>query len=103
MVQTTQTQDNTLNFYELDWRIDHLIGDLKYDVWLKTSSEWEDISDVLDNRKNLILPEPIEFESLEEDLAKTDYPSIVITFQLCPNKCWMYYFQSKTFHIKLFL
>jgi hypothetical protein len=32
MVQTTQTQDNTLNFYELDWRIDHLIGDLKYDV-----------------------------------------------------------------------
>jgi hypothetical protein len=72
MMQTVQ--DTTPRFYKLDWNIEHLTGDLEYDVWLKNSSEWQDISDVLDNRRNLVLPEPIEYESIEKILVNTDYP-----------------------------
>ncbi len=67
-------QDITSRFYELDWNIEHLTGDLEYDAWLKNSSEWQDIDDVLENRKNLILSEPIEYESIEKILVNTDYP-----------------------------
>jgi hypothetical protein len=67
-------QDTTPRFYKLDWNIDHLGGDLEYDSWLKNSSEWQDISNVLGNRRNLILPQPIEYESIEKVLESTDYP-----------------------------
>jgi hypothetical protein len=67
-------QDSTPRFYKLDWNIEHLAGDLEYDAWLKKSSDWQDISDVLDNRRNLVLPEPIEYESIEKILVNTDYP-----------------------------
>jgi hypothetical protein len=70
IVQATTTPQ----FYELDWSVDHLIGDLTHDIWLKNSSEWQDISNVLGNRRNLILQKPIEYESIEEYLVKTDYP-----------------------------
>jgi hypothetical protein len=67
-------QNTTPRFYELDWNIEHLTGDLEYDAWLKNSSEWQDISHVLHNRRNLVLPEPIEYESIEKILVNTDYP-----------------------------
>jgi hypothetical protein len=72
MVQTIQ--NITSRFYELDWDIKHLTGDLEYDAWLKNSSGWQDISNVLHNRRNLVLPEPIEYESIEKMLVNTDYP-----------------------------
>jgi hypothetical protein len=67
-------QDTTPRFYELKWSLEHLIGDLEYDVWLKNASEGRNVRDILYNGKALNSSEPIEFESLEENLISTDYP-----------------------------